>query len=114
MSIDTKILFRERLVLLQGVKSNVEFARECGLNTQDIQRYSRGLATPTIEKLALISSAFSVSVDWLLGVSDTKTCSSRSETTKNKIIALKKAATQVCLDADSLLQSIRDLENMAK
>lgn len=114
MSRETKSKFRERLVAIQGDLSNVEFARKCGLNTQDIQRYSKGLASPTIEKLVLISSAFSVSVDWLLGLSNTKTCTTSSDRTKEKIIALKNAATLVCANADSLLKSITDLENMAK
>ena len=94
--------------------SNVEFARKCGLNTQDIQRYSKGLASPTIDKLALISAAFSVTTDWLLGLSDTKTCSQTPAGAKDKILALKEAATQVCADADSLLKSILLLEKVSK
>lgn len=89
-------------------------ARKCGLNTQDIQRYSKGLASPTIEKLALIASAFSVSADWLIGIADTKTSNPSDLGAKQRIIALKKAATQVCADADALLKSIVTLEDATK
>ena len=114
MSIDTKNLFRLRLSDIQGGLSNVEMARKCGLNTQDIQRYSKGLASPTIEKLALIASAFSVSADWLIGIADTKTSRQTDLGAKQRVIELKAAATQVCADADSLLKSIISLEKVAK
>lgn len=106
--------FRIRLSILQGDASNVEFARICGLNTQDIQRYSRGLAYPTIDKLVQIASAFSVSTDWLLGLSDTKTCSQTPIGMKEKILSLKDAATHVCAAADALLESIVKLEEASK
>jgi transcriptional regulator with XRE-family HTH domain len=113
MCTETKKLFRDRLCALQDGISNVAMARRCGLNTQDVQRYVKGEAAPTIEKLALIAKAFAVSTDWLLGISDTKTCSPL-DGFQEKVSALKRAAATVISDADSLMKSIKTMEGAMK
>ena len=101
MCSDAKRGFRARLEELQDGISNAAFARKCKLNTQDIQRYRAGDATPNIDKLVRIASAFGVTTDWLLGLSSTKVCGTSEPVTK-KVDALRNAAAQVCAHADQL------------
>jgi transcriptional regulator with XRE-family HTH domain len=112
MSRNTKNLFSSRLKELRGSTSNVEFAKLCGLNTQDIQRYSKEEATPSIDKLAMIAMACDVTTDWLLGISDSKTISTKEKGIRHNVEALKRAATRVCADADALLKSIESLQGV--
>lgn len=69
-------MFKERLLELQANlgMSNVALANKCGLNTQDIQRYTTGAATPTLDKLIKIADACNTSADWLLGRACTDSC----------------------------------------
>jgi transcriptional regulator with XRE-family HTH domain len=112
MSRNTKNLFAARLKELRGSSSNVEFAKMCGLNTQDIQRYSKEEATPSIDKLAMIATACDVTTDWLLGITDANRISTKEVSIRQNVEALKRAATRVCADADTLLSSIETLQKV--
>ena len=114
MSRNSKKFFSERLVELRGNLSNVEFAKMCGLNTPDIQRYVTGKATPTIEKLAAIASAYNVSSDWLIGLSNSKESTMVVPTIRFNVETLKRAAKQVCADSDTLMKSINALQEIVK
>ena len=76
MSRTVKETFRQQLCKLQEslALNNVTFARKCGLNTQDIQRYASGNATPSIDKLAQIATSCDKTTDWLLGLDCTDSC----------------------------------------
>ena len=80
-----KETFIERLAFLKKEESlsNVAFAEKCGLNTQDIQRYANGDATPSIDKLVSIATAFGCSTDWLLGIENTNPCTAKMPTAHN-------------------------------
>lgn len=43
----------------------------CGLNINAIRRYERGESEPTMRALISIADYFEVSIDYLVGVSDT-------------------------------------------
>ena len=63
--------FFQALIIELGAAANKsEFARKCGLNTQDVQRFLNKGQLPGVHKLIDIATRFNVSVDWLLGLSD--------------------------------------------
>lgn len=66
-------IFLERLNALRGDNSIVGFARDCGIPQQTMSAYCKGERVPGAEALLQIASTNVVSLDWLLGFSDTRT-----------------------------------------
>lgn len=72
----TDILLVERLQMLR-VESRVtiaEMAEKCGLPKSSLESYMRleGARKPGVEALVSIASAFGVSIDWLVGLSEVR------------------------------------------
>lgn len=65
-------VFCERLKELRGSTSQKSFAALLKLNQQTYQRYESGVREPDLETLHLIGVSLGVSVDWLLGLSDSR------------------------------------------
>lgn len=59
-------MLRERRRVSRYVVSEL-----CGLNRNAVRRYERGEAEPTMKALINIADYFEVSIDYLVGVSDT-------------------------------------------
>ena len=59
----------ERLRELRGSLSQCEFASKIGVKQTSYSSWERGVKDPAAQTLALISSTFGVSADWLLGLS---------------------------------------------
>lgn len=66
-------IFLERLNALRGDNSIVGFARDCGIPQQTMSAYCKGERVPGAEALLQIASTNVVSVDWLFGLTDTRT-----------------------------------------
>ena len=65
-------VFCDRLKELRGTMSQKSFAALLKLNQQTYQRYESGVREPDLETLHLIGVSLDVSVDWLLGLSDSR------------------------------------------
>lgn len=113
MSSRTKEVFKDRLALIAAQEglSNASLAKRCGLNTQDIQRYLTGGATPSIEKLAKIATAFNKSTDWLLGLSSTDVCDIK-QPSPHKIEQVREKAARFCAVATDLTAEAKSLKQM--
>lgn len=64
------ILFPSRLRELRGSLSQDEMARKFGVSQVAYGRWERGKAEPKFEVVVEICKNFSVSADWLFGLSD--------------------------------------------
>lgn len=62
--------FKARIIELGAATNRSAFARKCGLNVQDVQRFLDSGQMPGAHKLIAIATCFNVSADWLLGLSD--------------------------------------------
>ena len=113
MSSIVKKVFMDRLSLIAAREnlSNAALAKRCGLNTQDIQRYLTGGATPSIEKLVKISTAFDLTTDWLLGLTSTYSCDS-NQSSPHKIEQVKEKAARFCAVATDLTAEAKSLKQM--
>lgn len=58
-----------RIIELKGKRSVSAFARAIGINQQTMDTYIKG-RLPSAEVLIKLSTTFSVSADWLLGLTD--------------------------------------------
>mgnify|MGYP002624216007 CR=1 FL=1 len=67
---------RLRIALESEGKTQAELSRFLGISSQMIGYYKTGQSSPDWETLVKISQFFNVSVDWLLGLSDIKSCDS--------------------------------------
>ena len=65
-----KKIFSERIKVLIGDESVSAFSRKIGLNQAAIDRYTKKQRSPNAEALVAISSKCGVSVDWLLGLTN--------------------------------------------
>ena len=94
-------LFRERLVALiqRAGLSRAEFAREIGIDRSALTQLLSGQAVrlPRVDTLRRISERFSVSLDWLLGLSQDETLAAEMKP------ALEIAVAEG-LDEDTLLE----------
>ena len=65
--------FPERLRRLRERRrvSRYVVSELCGLNRNAVRRYERGEAEPTMKALVNIADYFEVSLDYLVGISDT-------------------------------------------
>lgn len=64
--------FSTRLFELRGRHGlkQVDLAAKINVKSSAVSKYEKGLTSPTIDTLIKLSEIFSVSVDYLLGVSD--------------------------------------------
>jgi len=69
--ISENTLFVERLVSLRGDRNKAEFSRFLGLKPPVYQAYENG-RIPSADNLSLIASKCGMSVDWLLGHTESK------------------------------------------
>ena len=60
----------ERIKTLIGDETVSAFARRIGMKQAAIDRYVKGQREPNADAIRVISTACSVSADWLLGISD--------------------------------------------
>ena len=72
MKMGTLAVFSTRLKELRGDMSQGDFGKLFGVSRGSISFYENGERTPDAEFLANVSSCFSVSVDYLLGLSEYK------------------------------------------
>lgn len=63
--------FSERLRQLRGGQNQTRFAETLGIPQTTYSNFERGVREPGLELLAKISTHYGVSVDWLLGLSET-------------------------------------------
>lgn len=87
---DLKIVFSNRIKSLIGDETVSAFARRVSLNQAAIDRYIKGARAPAPDALLKISSTCGVSVDWLLGASDTPTGESNTEWRNRALVAEQK------------------------
>lgn len=63
-------LFGDRLREVRGFRSQSEIARVCGVSQTTYSYWEKGKTEPSIEKISKICEFFSVSSDYLIGLSD--------------------------------------------
>lgn len=65
--------FRQRLQMLRERKriSRIVLSELCGLHPDAVRRYERGECQPTKDALIAIADFFGVSIDYLVGRSET-------------------------------------------
>ena len=65
--------FRQRLQQLREKRrvSRKVLSELCGLNSDAVRRYERGEAEPTLHSLVAIAEYFEVTVDYLVGRTET-------------------------------------------
>jgi transcriptional regulator with XRE-family HTH domain len=83
-------LFSKRLKQLRKSldMSQREFANFTGIRQASIPGYERGTATPQLDTVLSISQKCNVSIDWLLGTSDTKSEANPIKTYKDVAIRI--------------------------
>ena len=86
-------IFTQRFRELQGSRTNTEFAKILGMSRQTVGFYCNGDRIPDAVALRQIAESCSVSVDWLLGLSEfeTQTQSRYATNLSDKIIDLMKS-----------------------
>ena len=72
MCIKNKKKITSRLWELKGDMGTAAFARKCGIKQPVMDRYLRNGYEPKIDQMILICNANHCSLDWLVGLSDTK------------------------------------------
>ena len=72
-----KNLFCSRLRELRGDLSQEDFAHKIGTKQTTLSNWERGFREPNFSGLALISTSCEVSADWLLGLTDDRSGTSR-------------------------------------
>lgn len=92
-----RVDFRDRLRELLGDRSNRDIAKRLEVHSARISEWRSGLQLPAAENLRRISETFSVSVDWLLGL-----------TTEPKF--LHQSRETAPLEADIAAEVLRRLE----
>ena len=96
-------VFPERLRKLlddRGV-TRTELARELNISRQAVSQYADGTGQPNIDKLKTIASFFSVSSDYLIGLSDYERIETKELTAEDMGI-LDEAAQQLSKDKQDL------------
>lgn len=87
MKSDKKTLFAERIRKVRGAKTQQAVADLIGIQKNTWWRWESGLSEPDLSQLVLVAQTFSISVDWLLGVS----LENEQSTSPNHIEVLHKA-----------------------
>lgn len=77
-------MFSERIRMLRGEKhlTQAEVAREVGLSARGYQDLELG-ATPRGDTLLAIAEFYGVSIDWLMGRTDTRTSTAKGPAPTN-------------------------------
>ncbi len=65
-------IFQRRLRELRGKRAQCTTSELAGLSHDTIGKYERGDATPRLDSLVALADLFDVSVDYLLGRTDTR------------------------------------------
>ena len=61
----------ERIKSVQKAQSTASFAKTLGMTQQTVDQYLKGKNKPSLEFIINVCTAFTVSSDWLLGLSPT-------------------------------------------
>lgn len=101
----------DRLLELQGDRSQQEFASRLGINQSQLQKYLSGRTEPTAAVVARMSRGAGVSSDWLLGLSDDR--HGQMPPLSSEEMAFLEAAKQG-LNVDALLALVAFLEGLNK
>lgn len=80
---DIKSTFAKRLRELRGTTSQTAFGEKIGISRASVSYYETGKRTADIEILSKICTAYAVSADWLLGISNART----ADTTVQEVCA---------------------------
>ena len=86
--------FRDRFIQLRDKKTQVEFAEFVGIARSTVGFYESGERLPDAVALVKIAKACNVSIDWLLGVSDT-----HSQDVELKTICEKTGLSEKAIDS---------------
>ncbi len=78
--------FFARLKELKGNRSTSAFAREAGIQQQNMDRYLKG-REPTLSAIIKICMGLGVSADWLLGLADKPPADGSAVTASNSTFA---------------------------
>ena len=70
--------FAERIKQLRGREKQTDFAKRIGVHAITLCAYETGKRIPGIDVLERICTEFSVSSDWLIGLTDSRTIQSGS------------------------------------
>ncbi len=87
---ELKADFKERIKELIGEKSLRQIAKESGISASSLSLYMTDKRKPTLEAIELLSRYFSVSVDYLLGKTDTPDSLNKNEEAYRKILEMNK------------------------
>lgn len=98
-----------RLRELRGNVSQSDFANKIGVKQTSYSSWERGVKDPAAQTVALISSTFGVSADWLLGLTDNREGRCDASVTPN-LERLKDAATIVLTRSEDLEKALKDLK----
>ena len=90
-----KEIIRERLQETLKNDTQETIARKLNVTQGNISKWLNGHITPTTDNLLLISQAYNVSVDWLLGISDEKKI--------DRVVLQKLSYEEILLIIDHLL-----------
>ena len=104
-------ILSSRLRELRGATSQCDFANKIGVKQTSYSSWERGIKDPAAQTVALISSTFGVSSDWLLGLSANREGASSSSVAPN-IARLKDAATIVLTRSEDLERAVKELKAM--
>lgn len=102
MDIENAQLFCSRLKELRSSLNltQKEFAEKIGASTVSISSYEIGAKTPSLDMLLTIAKTFSVSIDWLCGISDTPNQAGEIKTYSELICLLLSILNNANLDSD--------------
>ena len=102
-----------RLRELRSKKTQLEIAKELGVNQQTYANWELGNRQPKLQDLTSIAFHFGVTTDWLLGLeNNSQSIDFPDHRLNTKIMSLKKTATEAAISIDQLLDSIKKLEDV--
>ena len=77
-------IFRLKELRVDNDMSQTELAEKLNLKASAISKYEKGITQPSIDTLKNLAEIFSVTVDYLIGMSDIKNPYSNSQITPNE------------------------------
>lgn len=88
-------IFYTRLKELRNGRSYQAFSRVVGLPATSLERWEKGQSDIKASQLCVLSKVLSVSVDWLLGITDEQSQNVRAEVAERKLKIIKQSLQAV-------------------
>ena len=88
-------IFCFRLKMLRNERSYQAFSKVVGLPATSLERWEKGQSDIKASQLRVLAKVLSVSVDWLLGITDEQSQNVRAEVAERKLKVIKKSLQDV-------------------